>query len=188
MTPTLLLASQSPRRRELLSRLGFPLRIVEVQADETLSTPLTADRVAEAIACRKAEAYTQPLAEDEILVTADTVVVHRNEVLGKPHTREQALAMLHSLSDDNHHVYTGVCLRSARSQTSFSECTLVHFRALSDDDIQYYVDTFRPYDKAGAYGIQEWIGMVGIDRIDGCYYNVMGLPTTRLYQELKKGF
>lgn len=188
MTPTLLLASQSPRRRELLSRLGFPLRIVEVQADETLTTPLTADRVAEAIACRKAEAYTQPLAEDEILVTADTVVVHRNEVLGKPHTREQALAMLHSLSDDNHHVYTGVCLRSTRSQTSFSECTLVHFRALSDDDIQYYVDTFRPYDKAGAYGIQEWIGMVGIDRIDGCYYNVMGLPTTRLYQELKKGF
>lgn len=188
MTPTLLLASQSPRRRELLSRLGFPLRIVEVQADETLTTPFTADRVAEAIACRKAEAYTQPLAEDEILVTADTVVVHRNEVLGKPHTREQALAMLHSLSDDNHHVYTGVCLRSARSQTSFSECTLVHFRALSDDDIQYYVDTFRPYDKAGAYGIQEWIGMVGIDRIDGCYYNVMGLPTTRLYQELKKGF
>lgn len=188
MTPTLLLASQSPRRRELLGRLGFPLRIVEVQADETLTSPLPADRVAEAIACRKAEAYTQPLADNEVLVTADTVVVHNDQVLGKPRTREEALAMLHSLSDDSHHVYTGVCLRSAYRQSSFSECTLVHFRPLSNDDIQYYVDTFRPYDKAGAYGIQEWIGMVGIDRIDGCYYNVMGLPTTRLYQELKKGF
>lgn len=187
MTPTLLLASQSPRRRELLGQLGFPLHIVHIEADETLADPPSVDRVAEAIAQRKAEAYTIPLADDEVLVTADTVVVHGGQVLGKPRTREQALDMLHSLSGDSHHVYTGVCLRSARRQISFSECTRVHFRPLADDDIQYYVDTFRPYDKAGAYGIQEWIGMVGIDHIDGCYYNVMGLPLTRLYQELKKG-
>ena len=163
------------------------MHIVHIQADETLTDPPSIDRVAVAIARRKAEAYTAPLADDEVLVTADTVVVHRDQVLGKPRTREQALDMLHSLSGDSHHVYTGVCLRSARRQISFSECTRVHFRPLDDDDIQYYVDTFRPYDKAGAYGIQEWIGMVGIDHIEGCYYNVMGLPLTRLYQELKKG-
>ena len=185
MNAHLLLASKSPRRRQLLAELGFPLSFVDINVDEHLSQPVPADRVAEQTAIRKAEAYHEPLNTHEVLITADTVVVHRGQVLGKPHDRNEAIAMLQSLSADIHQVYTGVCLRTPTRSISFTECTDVHFRPLTQEEIAHYVDTYRPYDKAGSYGIQEWIGMIGISRIEGCYYNVMGLPVARLYEELK---
>ena len=191
----LLLASQSPRRRQLLSQMGWEVHCVTVDVDEHLSAPLPANEVAEHLARRKAAAYTGRLAADEVLVAADTVVVSSaNHVLGKPTDRDEAVAMLHELSGRSHTVYTGVCLRTSWSNgfplcndnyISFTEATKVYFNTLRDSDISQYVDTFRPYDKAGAYGIQEWIGMIGISRIDGCYYNVVGLPMARLYEALK---
>ncbi len=185
----LLLASKSPRRRQLLSQLGYPVDYITLDTDEHLSSPLPAGEVAEYLARRKAAAYpAENLKDDEVLVTADTVVVHNGQVLGKPADRNEAVAMLHKLSGDKHTVYTGVCLRSKNKETSFTESTDVFFRTLSDADIDYYVDTYRPYDKAGSYGIQEWIGMIGISRIEGCYYNVMGLPVARLYERLSSMF
>ena len=180
----LLLASKSPRRRELLGRLGIPLTIVDVDVDERVPASLPVEQVAEALARLKAEGYTAPLADGEVIVTADTVVVLGNQVLGKPHSREEAADMLHRLSGQVHQVYTGVCLRSANCCVAFTERTDVHFRTLTDEEVDYYIDVYKPFDKAGAYGIQEWIGMVGIERIEGCYYNVMGLPVARLYREL----
>lgn len=181
----LLLASKSPRRRQLLGELGYELRFVDLEVDEHVSPTLPAADVAEHLARRKADAFdTASLAPDEVLVTADTVVVHRDQVLGKPADRQEAIAMLRSLSGDRHTVYTGVCLRSRSDCQSFTEHTDVFFRPLSTADIVHYVDTFRPYDKAGAYGIQEWIGMVGVSRIEGCFYNVMGLPLSALYARL----
>lgn len=180
----LLLASKSPRRRELLGRLGFPLTIVDIDVEEKVPATLCAAEVAEALACLKAGGYTAEMAADEVLVTADTVVVLGNQLLGKPHSREEAVDMLHNLSGQAHQVYTGVCLRSTNRSIAFTERTDVLFRQLTDDEIGYYIDVFKPFDKAGAYGIQEWIGMIGIERIEGCYYNVMGLPLARLYREL----
>lgn len=182
----LLLASKSPRRRQLLSELGYGVEFVDIDVDETLERPLAADRVAEHLACRKADACpTTLLGAGTVLVTADTVVVHRGEVLGKPHGRDEALRMLRSLMGERHEVFTGVCLRSARERRSFTERTLITFAPLGEAELEYYVDTYRPYDKAGSYGIQEWIGMVGVTGIEGDYYNVMGLPVARLYAELK---
>lgn len=181
----LLLASKSPRRRELLAQLGLPFSTVDIDVEEHIATPLPASQVAESLALLKAGGYKPQLAEGEVLVTADTVVVHQEQVLGKPHNREEAVAMLQSLSGCVHQVYTGVCLRSCSRKVSFTECTQVHFRHLSAREIDYYIDHYQPYDKAGSYGIQEWIGMVGIERIEGCFYNVMGLPVSRLYCELQ---
>ena len=183
---TLLLGSKSPRRRELLERLGIPCRMVDIDVDETLSEAVAPARVAETLARRKSLAYTTAIADNEVLVTADTVVVHEDTVLGKPRSSEEAVAMLQMLSDCTHQVYTGVCLRSSESMVCFTECTDVSFHHLALQEITYYVNTYRPFDKAGSYGIQEWIGMVGIDRIEGCFYNVMGLPVARLYKELKR--
>lgn len=183
---TLLLGSKSPRRRELLERLGIPCRMVDIDVDETLSEAVAPARVAETLARRKSLAYTTAIADNEVLVTADTVVVHEDTVLGKPRSSEEAVAMLQMLSDCTHQVYTGVCLRGSESMVCFTECTDVSFHHLTLQEITYYVNTYRPYDKAGSYGIQEWIGMVGIDRIEGCFYNVMGLPVARLYKELKR--
>ena len=182
----LLLGSKSPRRRELIERLGLPCKTVDIDVDESLSDAVAPSHVAEALSRKKSLAYRPPLAHDEVLVTADTIVVHEKTVLGKPRSREDAVAMLRMLSGCTHQVYTGVCLRGSNSMLGFTECTDVSFHHLSLQEIAYYIDTYRPYDKAGSYGIQEWIGMVGIDRIAGCYYNVMGLPVARLYKELKR--
>lgn len=185
----LLLASKSPRRRQLLAETGLPVECVTIDVDEHLDSPLPPAEVAEHLARRKAAAFTKEnIDDDSVLVTADTVVVLDGRVLGKPATRDEAVAMLRSLSGRCHTVYTGVCLRSHDDEVSFTESTKVHFRELTDKDIDYYVDNYRPYDKAGAYGIQEWIGMVGVERIEGCYYNVMGLPVARLYETLSKKF
>lgn len=185
----LLLASKSPRRRQLLSELGFPIEFVDINVDEHTDNSLSANETAQFLAQRKAMAYpVEQLNDDEVLVTADTVVVHNDIVLGKPANRDEAIAMLRNLSGDRHTVYTGVCLRSNRQEYAFTEATDVFFTPISDEEIAYYVDNYRPYDKAGAYGIQEWIGMVAVERIEGCYYNVMGLPVARLYRAFRNKF
>lgn len=185
----ILLASKSPRRRQLLSELGYPVEFISLDVDEHVSKGTPAADTAELLARRKADACPpEVLSQDTVLVTADTVVVLDGQVLGKPSDRAEALAMLHSLAGRSHTVYTGVCLRTASKTLSFTERTEVHFRPLNDEELAYYVDTYRPYDKAGAYGIQEWIGMVGISHIEGCFYNVMGLPVARLYEHLQRLF
>lgn len=183
----LLLASKSPRRRQLLGELGYPVEFITLDVDEHVPDGTPAAATAELLACRKAGAYASSMmADDDILVAADTVVVLEEKVLGKPADRSEALAMLRSLSGNRHTVYTGVCLRTVSQIVSFTEKTDVYFRQLSDEDLAYYVDNYRPFDKAGAYGIQEWIGMVGISRIEGCYYNVMGLPVARVYEAIRR--
>ena len=184
----LLLASKSPRRRELLAQLGFPIEYVSIEVDERLAPSTPPLQAAEMLARRKADAYQGSLSDDEVLVTADTVVLLGNRILGKPANADEASQMLHSLSGHSHTVCTGVCLHSKQLTHSFTESTEVHFRTLGDEEIQYYISHYRPFDKAGAYGIQEWIGMVGVSRIEGCYYNVMGLPLARLYSELSSKF
>ena len=182
----LLLASKSPRRRQLLSQLGYPVEFVDIDVDEHVPVGTPAEAMAELIARHKADAYPKELiSDDAVVVTADTVVVLDDRPLGKPASHQEAIDMLHALSGRHHSVYTGVCLRSAERTLHFTERTDVFFRELTDDEITHYVDTYRPFDKAGAYGIQEWIGMVGITRIDGCYYNVMGLPLAALYSHLQ---
>ena len=183
----LLLASKSPRRRQLLGELGYPVEFISLDVDEHVPAGTPAADTAELLARRKAEACPAAMIGDgTILVAADTVVVLGDKVLGKPADRSEALAMLHDLADKSHQVYTGVCLRTTQQTISFTEKTDVFFRPLSDEELSYYVDNYRPYDKAGAYGIQEWIGMVGISRIDGCYYNVMGLPVARVYEAIRR--
>ncbi|MCR5821526.1 MAG: Maf family protein, partial [Bacteroidales bacterium] len=165
--------------------LGWPAECVDCNADEHVDPNLPVSQVAEAIARKKAAAVdTAALGSDRILVTADTIVALDGQVLGKPADRDAAVAMLRSLSGRRHEVYTGVCLVWQGRATSFTERTDVVFRPLTEAEIEHYVDTYRPFDKAGAYGIQEWIGMVGISRIEGCYYNVMGFPTARIYTEI----
>lgn len=183
----IVLASNSPRRRELLSGLGldFEVRIIP-EIDESYPASLNADDVAVYIAEKKAKAYVSSMADNELIITADTIVWTFHEILGKPSTREEAVSMLHTLSDHAHEVVTGVCLITKDRSVSFSVSSAVSFAKLSVEEIQYYVDTYNPLDKAGAYGIQEWIGYVGVEAINGSFYNVMGLPIQRVYQELKK--
>lgn len=181
----ILLASKSPRRRQLVSELGFEYRVVDVDVEEVVSPGTPTELIPANLALLKAKGYKAPLGGDEVLLTADTIVAHRGEVLGKPKDRDQAIAMLRSLSGDSHVVYSGVCLRTREHQKVFTEATTVYFRQLSDEVIARYVDQGTCFDKAGAYGIQEWIGMVGIERIEGCYYNVVGLPVARLFHELQ---
>ena len=142
--------------------------------------------MAEFIASKKSSAYS--IASDELLITADTIVVVGQDILGKPHDREDACRMLREISGKTHHVITGVCIRTAAKQSRFSVSTDVRFKNLSDGEIDFYVDHFKPYDKAGAYGIQEWIGLVGVESISGSFYNVMGLPVQRIYEELTASF
>jgi len=186
----LLLASKSPRRRQLLSQLGYPVEFVDIDVDEHVPEDTPAADIAELLACRKAAAVdfsilNSQFSNSDVLVAADTVVVLDDKPLGKPASRQQAIDMLRTLSGRHHSVYTGVCLRSSERMVHFSERTDVFFRKLGNEEIIHYVDTYRPFDKAGAYGIQEWIGMVGISRIEGCYYNVMGLPLASLYSHLQ---
>lgn len=169
----------------MVETFNLEVEIVNIDVDEVIDPLLPSDKVAEALACAKADGYDRSLLKpDEVLLTADTVVVVDGKVTGKPHDRDEAITMLRNLSDKTHTVYTGVCLRSPDNNVSFTEQTDVHFKKLSDDEITYYVDTYKPYDKAGAYGIQEWIGMIGIDRIEGDFYNVMGLPVAHIWKVL----
>ena len=181
----IILASNSPRRRELLAGLGlaFEVRVLE-GVDERYPASLPADDVAEYIAAEKAEAYRSVMQPDELLITADSVVICDGEVLGKPVDETDACRMLRQLSGKTHHVVTGVCLTTTTAQRRFSVTTEVTFKKLTDSEIHYYVDNYHPLDKAGAYGIQEWIGYIGCTGLRGSYYNVMGLPVQRIYTEL----
>ena len=181
------LASNSPRRKELLSDLGIDFVVrVKKDIDESYPHSLPAMEIAGHISRKKAIAYKQDMAPGEIVITADTVVILGNEVLGKPANDADAGRMLGMLSGKTHKVVTGVTITTASDMRSFSVVTNVEFATLSDEDIAYYVQRYRPLDKAGAYGIQEWIGCMGVRHIDGSFYNVMGLPLHRLYTELDK--
>ena len=181
----ILLASNSPRRRELLSGLGvdYEVRLLD-NIDETYPSNLASEDTAQFISEKKASAYQ--VGEDELLITADTVVCCEGEVLGKPTDEADACRMLRKLSGKTHQVITGVTLKTSSFTHSFSSTTHVTFAALSDEEIAHYVKHYAPYDKAGAYGVQEWIGYIGVTRLEGSYYNVMGLPVQKLYTELKK--
>lgn len=181
----LVLASNSPRRKELLGGLGldFETRVMS-GIDESYPEGLPVGQIPLYISRRKAEAYMDTLGQDELLITADTIVAVDSVILGKPADRADAVRMLRLLSGREHQVVTGVSFTTRERQHSFSVSTDVWFASLSDEQIFYYVDNYRPFDKAGAYGIQEWIGYVGVERIDGSYFNVVGLPVQRLYSEL----
>ena len=182
----LLLASGSPRRRELLDSLGIKVEHAQLHdVDESYPADLSPMKVPEYLSRLKSQSYRSELADDEVLVTADTVVVLDGKVLGKPVDEAEAKAMLRSLSGRVHQVVTGVTLATSSSSVTFSEVTDVEFDTLSDSEIDYYVANFKPLDKAGAYGIQEWIGYVGVKGIRGDYYNVMGLPVNSLCRHLK---
>lgn len=184
-TKKILLGSASPRRRELLQSLGLTFEVVAAPGiDETFPSGLSCEQIPQHIAFQKAKGYT--LADDQLLITADTIVWLDGQVLGKPVDAEDACRMLRLLSGHTHQVVTGVALTTSQWTRSFSSLTHVTFAPLSEEEIRSYVDRFSPLDKAGAYGIQEWIGYIGVTRLEGSFYNVMGLPVQLLYTELKK--
>ena len=179
----IILASASPRRKELLAGLDLDFEVKVVKGvSESYPKTLRAEEVPQYISREKAAAYQ--VADDELLLTADTVVIVDNTILGKPHNADDARRMLRLISGRTHQVVTGVTLTTAKAQKTFGVSTDVTFRQLTDDEIDYYIAHYRPFDKAGAYGIQEWIGYVGVTSIHGSYYNVMGLPVQRIYQEI----
>lgn len=183
----LILASHSPRRRELLAGCGLQFTLADnYEVDERYPDDLPADEVAAYLSRLKSESFPGELSDGEVLITADTVVLLQDRILGKPSGREGAIGMLRDLSGRNHRVITGVTLRRRDGIETFDSRTEVWFKPLTAEEIRYYVDTFQPYDKAGAYGIQEWIGYVGIERIEGSFYNVMGLPVQKLIARLEK--
>ena len=182
----IILASNSPRRKELLAGLDlqFEVRVLQ-DIDESYPNDLPTLKIAEFISKKKADAYIGTMAADELVITADTVVILGDEVMGKPHDEADAKRMLGELSGRTHQVATGVTLSTNERQMSFSVVTNVTFKQLTSDEIDYYVHTYRPMDKAGAYGIQEWIGYIGVTALEGSYFNVMGLPVQRIYEALK---
>ena len=182
----LILASASPRRRQLLADCGISFTLADkFECDESFPTTMPCCEVAQYISVLKSNAYPNPLSEKDILLTADTVVVAENSILGKPADRAEAIEMLTLLSGRKHTVITGVTIRTLSRICSFSVESSVYFRKLTAEEIDYYIDTYKPFDKAGAYGIQEWIGYVAIEGIEGSFFNVMGLPVQRLYVELE---
>ena len=182
----IILASNSPRRKELLAGLDLQFKVRVLQdVDESYPNDLPTLEIAEFISKKKADAYIQTMADNELVITADTVVILGDEVMGKPHDEADAKRMLGELSGQTHQVATGVTLSTKARQVSFSVVTDVTFKQLSSDEIDYYVRTYHPMDKAGAYGIQEWIGYIGVTALKGSYFNVMGLPVQRIYEALK---
>lgn len=181
----ILLASQSPRRHQLIADSGFELEIIKIDVEEDFHPELKAAEIPEYLAKKKGDAYSQELLDDSLLVTADTVVWVNGHVLNKPSSLLEAKDMLKTLSSNVHRVYTGVCVKSRTNTIVFSEATNVYFNSLSDEMIDYYLQNYSPLDKAGAYGIQEFIGYVGIQKIEGCYYNVMGFPVSRFIHEIQ---
>ena len=181
----IILASLSPRRRFLLRQLGIEFTEISAEVDESFPTGMTPDETAIFLAEKKADHFQEMLEDPKnILITADTLVLINGEILGKPEGKEGAEKMLKMLSGNMHQVVTGICLRSRDKNTTFTSWTDVYFKDLTEAEIDYYLEHYKPYDKAGAYGIQEWIGYIGITRIEGSYFNVMGLPVQKLYDEL----
>ncbi|MDR0697661.1 MAG: Maf-like protein [Tannerella sp.] len=186
MNYKIILASNSPRRKELLKGLDidFEVRIIS-DIDETFPSDIPPNEIPVFLARKKADVYCATMKPDELIITADTVVVLDNDILEKPADREDAIRMLQRLSGQKHQVITAVALTTTAKRTEFSVISTVDFAELTDEEIEYYVERYKPFDKAGAYGIQEWIGYVGVRSIEGSFYNIMGLPIQRLYQELK---
>jgi septum formation protein len=183
----IILASQSPRRRYLLKQLGFDFTEISGDIDESYPDGLSPDQTAIYLAEKKADHFMHLLSDpDNIIITADTLVLINGNILGKPGGKEEAFKMLQALSGHMHQVVTGICLRSRDKNRSFTDWTDVYFKPLSTAEIDYYLEHYQPYDKAGAYGIQEWIGYIGITRIDGSYFNVMGLPVQKLFDQISK--
>lgn len=181
----IILGSQSPRRKQLLSALGLDFEVVVRPTEERILSHLSTNDVVKRIAFDKGRAFAD-LADEHLIITADTIVVLQEQILGKPKDEKEAIKMLEQLSGRVHYVKTGVCLLHKYHQSCFVETTAVHVRELSDEEISHYVKHYQPFDKAGGYGVQEWIGMTAIHKIEGDFYNVMGLPTARLYKELKQ--
>ncbi|PKP09770.1 MAG: septum formation protein Maf [Bacteroidetes bacterium HGW-Bacteroidetes-4] len=182
----IILASQSPRRQQLLKELGLNFTIEVREVDEVYPMHLQHEEIPVYLAQLKAKAFENNISGNQLVITADTIVWLNNRVLGKPSGFDEAFNMLRALSGNTHTVYTGVCLKSIAKETTFWAKTDVHFKTLSDEEITFYLNTHKPYDKAGAYGIQEWIGYIGIEHIEGSYFNVMGLPVQKLYEQLKR--
>lgn len=183
----IILASASPRRKELLSKLDidFTIKVLH-DVDESFPASLSVVQVPQYISRKKADAYRQEMQENDMVITADTVVAVGRRILGKPKSAEEARTMLKLLSDRYHRVVTGVTIMTAKRTETFATVSRVRFTRLNDEEIDYYISKYKPFDKAGAYGIQEWIGMVGITELNGSYFNVMGLPVQRLYAKLKE--
>ncbi len=182
---SLLLGSKSPRRQALLKALGLHNSLVEIDVEETYPSELQGADIARYLCELKADAYDKALiGDDAILVTADTIVWLDGQYIGKPSGKSEAIEMLTQLSGRQHSVYTGICLKSSKRKVVFHAHTLVQFRELTADEIEFYVTQYKPYDKAGSYGIQDWIGYIGITGIQGCYYNVMGFPVQLFYEKL----
>lgn len=182
----IVLASNSPRRKELLQRMGVNFKVRTLFGiDESYPDSLRGEDIVRYISRNKAQAYRSSMAPNELLITADTIVYVEGEVMGKPKTAEQAKEMLHKLSGKSHQVITGVTIVTADCTEDFGVTSQVKFAEITDEEINFYVDNYLPFDKAGAYGIQEWIGIVAVEEIKGSYFNVVGLPVQRLYQKLK---
>lgn len=183
----IILGSGSPRRKELMAGLDIDFTVDTGNTFEEKYSPQTPHRQVPALMSQcKSHGFHRPLAEDEVLVTADTMVLLGETMLGKPHSREEAVSMLKALSGKTHEVITAVTIRDCHREETFEDSTLVSFRELSDEEIIFYIDTYKPFDKAGAYGVQEWIGYVAITGIRGSFYNVMGFPVHKVHTELKK--
>lgn len=186
MNQTLILGSKSPRRKQLLEGLGFPFEIRTADTDESFSPLMCLEEVPEFLARKKFNDLLPGLNEKELLITADTTVIIGDEILNKPSNFDEAKRMLKKLSGNMHKVITGVCIGNHHKIISLNDKTKVYFNKLSDSEINYYIENHSPYDKAGSYGIQEYMGYIGIQKIEGCFYNVMGLPIGKVYQTLKR--
>ena len=182
---TITLGSASPRRKQLLTELAIEFSIKTTQKEEKYPENLDGAEIAEFLAKQKAEVISKELTGNYLLITADTIVIQNNEILHKPKDKDEAQRILQNLSGKSHKVISGVCIKSAKKEVVFSSETEVTFNKLSEDEILYYIENFKPFDKAGSYGIQQWIGYIGIEKIKGSYNNVVGLPTAELYQKLK---
>ncbi len=182
----LILGSNSPRRQELLKSLGFTFLNRPIHADESFPVNLQAEEIPLYLAEKKADAYEDDLSDDEILITADTIVWCEGKVFNKPANFVEGKKMLETLSGKMHEVFTAICLKSGNKQTTFYDVSKVYFKKLKPEEIEYYLTNYNPYDKAGGYGVQDWLGYIGIDKIEGSFYNVMGLPVKELYEELIK--
>lgn len=181
----IILASKSPRRKELLTQAGYDIEIYHKEVDETYPEDMAAEDVAEYLAVKKANACAEAITDDNILLAADSVVILKGTIYGKPIDHQDAVRILRDLSGNEHTVITGVCLKSAAKQVSFSGVSKVVFDHLTDDEIEHYIATCKPFDKAGAYGVQDWIGLCKIKSISGTYTNIMGLPVNLVYENLR---
>lgn len=181
----IILASQSPRRQELLKGLNIPFEVKTIDVEETYPAWIFGVDIPTYLAEKKANAFSALMEENTMLITADTIVWHEGKVFGKPANKEEAKSMLNALSGKKHQVITGVCISTLKKRRVFSVISDVRFAKLNAEEIEYYLENYQPYDKAGSYGVQEWIGFIGVESIEGSYFNVMGLPVQRLYNELK---